>query len=171
MKWRKSPDSLVQAFDHSLPVVDGVERGAMFGYPCAFYHGHLFCGLHRESIIVLLSDARRDALVAEGATVFEPMPGRTMKEYVVVPIETVADRQRLRALLSDALAHASSPAPKQAKARPAKKAAPSRRAAVAVKKRRHSVKKVTARKARSTKAAPAKRKAAPKTRSKKKRAR
>ena len=109
MKWRKSPDSLVQAFDHSLPVVDGVERGAMFGYPCAFYHGHLFCGLHQESIIVLLPEVRRDALVAEGASVFEPMPGRAMKEYVVVPAEIVAGPSRgFGALLSDALAHASS---------------------------------------------------------------
>jgi TfoX/Sxy family transcriptional regulator of competence genes len=172
MKWRKSPDSLMQAFDHSLPVVDGVERRAMFGYPCAFFHGHLFCGLHQESIFVLLSEARRDGLVAEGATVFEPTPARTMNEYVVVPAEIVADRQRLRALLSDALAHASSLAPKQAKATATKKKArPPKRAAVAVKKPKHAARKATVAKARSTKAAPAKRKATRKTGSKKKRAR
>jgi hypothetical protein len=163
MKWRKSPDSLVQAFDHSLPVMEGVQRKSMFGYPCAFFHGHLFCGLHQESIIVLLSEARRDALVAEGATVFEPMPGRAMKAYVVVPPEIVADRQKLRALLSDALAHASSLEPKPAKAKAAKKKAPPpKRAAVAVKKPKPSAKK---------KAAPAKRKAARKTGPAKKRSR
>jgi TfoX/Sxy family transcriptional regulator of competence genes len=172
MKWRKSPDSLLQAFDHSLPIVDGVERRAMFGYPCAFFRGHMFCGLHQESIIVLLSEARRDELVAEGATVFEPMPGRPMKEYVVVPAEIVADRQRLRALLSDALAHASSLTPKRAKARAAKKKATQpKRAAVAVKKPKQAAKKATAAKARSTKAAPPKRKAARKTGTKKKRRR
>jgi hypothetical protein len=179
MKWRRSPDSLVQAFDHSLPVVEGVERRAMFGYPCAFLHGHLFCGLHQESIIVLLADSRRDELVAEGATVFEPMPGRAMKEYVVVPAEIVADRQRLRALLSDALAHASSLVPREATARAAKKkVTPPKRAAVVAKKPKRSAKKATAAKARSTKAAPGKRKAAPakrkaarKTGPKKKRAR
>jgi len=161
MKWRKSPDSLLQAFDHSLPIVDGVERRAMFGYPCAFFRGHMFCGLHQESIIVLLSEARRDELVAEGATVFEPMPA-----------EIVADRQRLRALLSDALAHASSLTPKRAKARAAKKKATQpKRAAVAVKKPKQAAKKATAAKARSTKAAPPKRKAARKTGTKKKRRR
>jgi TfoX/Sxy family transcriptional regulator of competence genes len=105
----------VQAFDHCLPIVAGVQRKAMFGYPCAFVNGHLFCGLHQDSIIVRLPEVRRDALVAEGASVFEPMPGRAMKEYVVAPAEIVADRERLRALLGEALAHASSLAPKAKK--------------------------------------------------------
>jgi hypothetical protein len=153
MKWRKSPDSLVQTFDHSLPIVEGVERKAMFGYPCAFFHGHLFCGLHRDGIIVLLPEARRDALVAAGASVFEPMPGQAMKDYVIVPAEIVADRQRLRALLSDALAHASSLAPKQEKPSAAKKKAPPKRKAPARKKA--PVKKAPA----ATKKAPPKRRA------------
>ena len=120
MKWHKSPDELVQAFDHCLPIVAGVQRRPMFGYPCAFVNGHLFCGLHQDSVIVRLSEARRNALVAKGASVFEPMPGRAMKEYVVVPAAIAADREKLRALLSDALAHASSLAPKQKKASAAK---------------------------------------------------
>jgi hypothetical protein len=166
MKWRKSPDSLVQTFDHSLPIVEGVERKAMFGYPCAFFHGHLFCGLHRDGIIVLLPEARRDALVAAGASVFEPMPGQAMKDYVIVPAEIVADRQRLRALLSDALAHASSLAPKQEKPSAAKKKAPPKRRAPARKsapakkasaRKPASAKKLRASTATSAKKAPAKR--------------
>jgi hypothetical protein len=161
MKWHKSPDSLVQVFDHSLPIVEGVERKAMFGYPCAFFKGHLFCGLHRDGIIVLVSDARRDALVEQGARVFEAMQGKDVKTYVVVPPEIVADRRRLRALLSDALAHASSLAPKPDKPATAKKKAPPKRMAPARKttpaKKKASVRKTTpAKKARSRKAAPAK---------------
>ena len=97
MKWQKSPDELVQAFDHCLPIVAGVQRKAMFGYPCAFVNGHLFCGLHQDSLIVRLPEARRDAFVANGASVFEPMPGRAMKEYVVAPADIVADREIGRA--------------------------------------------------------------------------
>jgi|SRR5579859_2045746 len=167
MKWRKSPDSLVQAFDHSLPIVEGVQRKSMFGYPCAFYQGHLFCGLHQDSIIVLLPDARRDALVAAGASLFEPMPGRAMKEYVVVPAEVVADPQRLRALLSDALAHASSMAPKAAKPPAVKKAAlPAAKKAAAPKRTAPARKKAPAKKATARKTAPAKR-AGPKRASRK----
>jgi TfoX/Sxy family transcriptional regulator of competence genes len=134
MKWRKSPEVLVQAFDHCLPGVAGVQRKAMFGYPCAFVNGHLFCGLHQDSIIVRLSEARRNALVAKGASVFEPMPGRPMKEYVVAPADIVADREKLHALLDEALAHASSLAAKPRKPSTAKKKralAPTRKAAPA----------------------------------------
>jgi TfoX N-terminal domain len=158
MKWRKSPDSLVRLFDHSLPIIEGVQRKAMFGYPCAFLNGHLFCGLHGDSIIALLPEARRDALLAAGASVFEPMPGQPMKEYVVVPAEIVADRRRLRELLGDALAHVSSLAPKPQMPRAAKKNAPARKT--------RSAKKVRARKA-----APAKKKAARKAGPEKRRAR
>jgi len=141
MKWHKSPDAVVQAFNHCLPVVAGVERKALFGYPCASVNGHVFCGLHQDGIIVHLPEARRDALVAEGAAVFEPMPGQAMKEFVVVPTEIVQDRQRLRALLGEALAHASSLAPKAKRASAVKKtatppmrpSAPARKAATAKK--------------------------------------
>lgn len=134
MKWHKSPDALVQAFDHCLPVVPGVERKAMFGYPCAFLNGHLFCGLHQDGIIVRLPKGRRDKLLSHGASVFEPIPGQATKEYVVAPVKIVADRARLRSLLSEALTHASSLGrrPKSSKkpsATHTKRATPKRKAA------------------------------------------
>ena len=167
MKWRKSPDSLVRLFDHSLPIIEGVQRKAMFGYPCAFLNGHLFCGLHGDSIIALLPEARRDALLAAGASVFEPMPGQPMKEYVVVPAEIVADRRRLRELLGDALAHVSSLAPKPEMPRAAKKKVPKKTA----KKTAPARKTRSAKKVRARKAAPAKKKAARKASPEKRRAR
>jgi hypothetical protein len=178
MQWRKSPDSLVKVFDHSLPIVDGVERRPQFGYPCAFFNGHLFCGVHGDGIIVLLPEARRAALVARGARLFEPVPGQPMKEYVVVPAEIVADRRKLRELLSDALAHVSSLAPKPQKSSPAREKAPPKRKAPARKtappRKASAGKKTPAGKARTRKAAPAKKvakkKAARKTSPKKKRA-
>jgi len=163
MKWRKSPDALVQAFDHCLPVVAGVQRKAMFGYPCASMNGHLFCGLHQEGIIVHLPDARRDALVAEGAKLFEPLPGQAMKEFVVVPTEMVEDRERLRALLEEALAYASSLAPEAKKAIAANKAAPPTRKATPAKrapaKKKASAKATPAKKRAPAKKAPAKKRA------------
>jgi len=163
MKWRKSPDALVQAFDHCLPIVAGVQRKAMFGYPCASMNGHLFCGLHQEGIIVHLPDARRDALVAEGAKLFEPLPGQAMKEFVVVPTEMVEDRERLRALLEEALAYASSLAPEAKKAIAANKAAPPTRKATPAKrapaKKKASAKATPAKKRAPAKKAPAKKRA------------
>jgi hypothetical protein len=171
VKWRKSKDALVQAFDHCLPIVAGVQRKAMFGYPCAFVNGHLFCGLHQDSIIVRLPEFRRDALVGEGASVFEPMPGRTMKEYFVAPAEIVADRERLRALLGEALAHASSLAPKSKKPMGAKRKATAAPAIKTAPAKAPARKTAPARRAGPAKKAHAEKDAARKTSPKKKRSR
>jgi hypothetical protein len=161
MKWHKSPDALVQAFDHCLPIVPGVQRKAMFGYPCAFLHGHLFCGLHQDGIIVRLPEARRNALLKKGASVFEATPGQAMKDYVVAPVGLVADRKKLRSLLAEALANASSlvPHPERSKTAKRKAATPRKKAAPAVKaapKRAPARKVAVAKKKATRKASPTK---------------
>ena len=86
MKWRKSPDSLVRRFSELVPEDPRVSRRQMFGYPCAFVAGNLFMGLHQDAMILRLSDDDRATFLGfEGAAHFEPMPGRPMREYVVVP--------------------------------------------------------------------------------------
>jgi TfoX/Sxy family transcriptional regulator of competence genes len=93
MKWRKSPETLVQKFSEIVPLDPRIERRKMFGYPAAFVAGNFFMGLHQEALILRLSDDDRESfLKIEGASVFEPMPGRPMREYVVVPSRMV-DRQ------------------------------------------------------------------------------
>lgn len=64
----------------------------MFGYPCAFVQGQMFAGLHQENMVLRLpEDDRREFLKLKDAQIFEPMPGRLMREYVVVP-PSVLDR-------------------------------------------------------------------------------
>ena len=170
MNWRKSPDWLVQAFNRCLPLAEGVQRKPMFGYPCAFIHGHLFCGLHQDSIVVRLDQAGRDAWGADGAELFVPAAehGHAMLELVVVPAEITADRGKLRALLGEALTYAQSmgnqpKAPTAAKKNaPAEKSAPPAKKAPAKKK---AAKKAPAKKKAAKKKAakaPAKKKAAKK---------
>jgi TfoX/Sxy family transcriptional regulator of competence genes len=94
-KWKKAPESLVLRFGQALPSDPAIERRSMFGYPCAFFHGHMFCGLFEDQFIVRLPDAERGAFLKQpGAKVFEPMPGRPMKEYVLVP-PAVVEREAL----------------------------------------------------------------------------
>jgi hypothetical protein len=58
----------------------------MFGYPCAFLGGHMFSGLFQDHFILRLPDVERAKFLKEkGTAIFEPMPGRPMKEYVLVP--------------------------------------------------------------------------------------
>jgi TfoX/Sxy family transcriptional regulator of competence genes len=94
-KWKKAPEGLVQRFAQVLPNDPEIERRSMFGYPCAFFHGHMFCGLFEDQFIVRLPDAERNVFLKQpGAKVFEPMPGRPMKEYVLVP-QAVVEREAL----------------------------------------------------------------------------
>jgi hypothetical protein len=121
--WRKSPDDLIALFYAALPDDPRVERRKMFGYPCAFFRGNLFTGLHQENVIVRL--AERDRLAAidkHGARLFEPMAGRPMREYIVLPQAALADRKELAAWLQRGFSYAISLPPKAKK--PGRKAKP-----------------------------------------------
>src|SRR5262245_18459379 len=94
--WKKSPDELIKLFRAALPKDPRIEHRKMFGYPCAFVAGNLFTGLHQEDVIVRLGeDERRAAIVEEGAKIFEPIPGRLMREYLVVPTGVLKGRGTL----------------------------------------------------------------------------
>jgi TfoX/Sxy family transcriptional regulator of competence genes len=113
MNWRKSPEALVATFQAALPGDGSAERRQMFGYPAAFVNGRMATGLHQEDLIVRLPEARRHALLEQpGARTFEPMPGRPMKEYVIVPPAIVDDVAELRAWMREAIAHTASLPPK-----------------------------------------------------------
>lgn len=117
MAWKKAPAELIARFDAVLPRDQRVERRTMFGYPCAFVNGNMFCGLHEDRLIVRLPEAGRCRLVEAGdASPFEPWPGRRMKEYVVVPRPLV--NPDLPRLLGAGLAYAAG-LPAKAKRKPA----------------------------------------------------
>jgi TfoX/Sxy family transcriptional regulator of competence genes len=97
----------------------------MFGYPAAFLNGHLFAGLHQESFILKLSAADRDRLVAERhAGMFEPVPGRPMREFVVIPQSILSERATLATWIEQSIAYVAGKPPKGAKRVGARKAAP-----------------------------------------------
>src|SRR6266850_163548 len=95
MAWTKSPQSLIDLFDKSVPPATSVTRRKMFGYPAAFANGNLFIGLHQNDFIMRLSEEDRARFSAEyGERVFEPMKGRPMREYVRLPEELLTDARR-----------------------------------------------------------------------------
>jgi TfoX/Sxy family transcriptional regulator of competence genes len=124
IEWTKSPVWLVEAFDAALPREASIERRKMFGYPAAFVRGNMATGLFKEHLIVRLPEERRLELLAEpGSTPFEPMPGRPMREYVVVSPALVSDAQTLRRWIGEAAAYAASlPARAKTSAKKTKKA-------------------------------------------------
>jgi hypothetical protein len=72
MAWTKSPQSLVDLFDKSVPSGAGVTRRKMFGYPAAFADGNLFIGPHQNDFIMRLSTEDRARFSAPyGERLFE----------------------------------------------------------------------------------------------------
>jgi TfoX/Sxy family transcriptional regulator of competence genes len=108
----------MRAFDAALPQRDRVERRKMFGYPAAFVNGNMFAGLHQDDVLVRLPEAERQALLASGGRNFEPMPGRVMKNYLLLP--EASDARTLSLWLRKAFDHTSRLPAKESRA--AKKA-------------------------------------------------
>ncbi|MEA2500119.1 MAG: hypothetical protein QOH66_1299 [Actinomycetota bacterium] len=78
----------------------------------------MFMGLHQHNMVLRLPDgARAELLAMEGAATFEPMAGRPMKEYVVVPATLLASPEDLEPWVARALEYGGSLPPKKAKAK------------------------------------------------------
>lgn len=107
MRWRQSPPELIQLFDRVLPGPPEAARRTMFGYPRAFVNGNMFAGLHQERFFLRFDEQRRNRLIErERAAIFEPMSGRPMREYVVVPAHVLSNTRRLRQWVRWALDYA-----------------------------------------------------------------
>ena len=143
-KWERSPDELVSDFAAYIGSISDAVTKKMFGYPAAFVNGQMFAGLFGADMILRLSESDRAAFVTQtGATPFEPMPGRAMREYVVVPEEVRA---------SPALAHWLEWSARYARSLPPKEKKPATRAKA--KKSRKGGAKATAKRKSPTKTSP-----------------
>lgn len=118
VKWKKPSQQLIELFNTLVPEDEGVDRRKMFGYPCAFKNGNMFMGLHQENIFLRLSKEDREAfLELDQAAQFEPMPGRIIREYVVVPDRILKNVEKLEEWIKKSLAHVSGLPPKLKKKR------------------------------------------------------
>ena len=108
-KGKPAPPEAVVAFEAATSSLPGAEPRKMFGYSCVFAKGHMFAGLHEAGMVLRLPDVQRtDFLRLKGAEQFEPMPGRVMREYVVVPKVLLKAPEELRAWVEKSLAYVSS---------------------------------------------------------------
>src|SRR5438128_697373 len=111
-KWKKSPPTLVELFNEVVP--GSAESRKMFGYPAAFVNGNMVMGLHEDRMILRLpEESREELLKIRGAATFEPMPGRPMREYTVVPPSILGNRAKLSGWVARALAYGASLQPKK----------------------------------------------------------
>jgi TfoX/Sxy family transcriptional regulator of competence genes len=108
-----------------LPEHPDVTTRPMFGNVAGFVNGNIFLCLFGPTVAVRLDEQDRAALLAhEGAGPFEPMPGRPMKEYVVLPPQwREDDKEQAAGWVRRSLEYVAELPPKEAKPR---KAAPTR---------------------------------------------
>jgi hypothetical protein len=104
----KSPPELVERFAAVMDGYPDAVRKKMFGYPAAFVGGNMATGLFADQWVVRLPDDQIQPARDAGAGSFEPMPGKPMKAFVVIPSADVADDAAIRRWVERGLAHAGS---------------------------------------------------------------
>ena len=108
-KWKPAPAEAVEAFAVATSDLSGAEPRKMFGYSCVFAKGNMFAGLHEAGMVLRLPEEQRaEFLRLKGAEPFEPMPGRVMREYVVVPKVLLKAPEQLREWVEKSLSYVSS---------------------------------------------------------------
>ena len=109
----KAPGEMVSLFEKAMKDFPMATQRKMFGYPAAFVNGNMFTGLFQEEMFLRLCDEDRAAIRKEyGTPLFEPMPGRPMRGYVVVPRYVLNSPRLLRAWLTKGMEYCKSLPPK-----------------------------------------------------------
>ena len=85
MSMPKPSEQAKAAFRRLVPADPTVTTRPMFGNLAGFVNGNMFCGLFGEDLFVRVSDDDQAKVRKQGGRAFEPMPGRAMTGYVVVP--------------------------------------------------------------------------------------
>ena len=80
----------------------------MFGNLSAFVNGNMFFGLFGNDLFLRLSTEDQEELLKnKGASRLEPMKGRPMKDYVIVPKSWMNDPKAVGSWVSRSLAWSS----------------------------------------------------------------
>ncbi|MGE5265341.1 MAG: TfoX/Sxy family protein [Acidobacteriota bacterium] len=113
-----APEELVHTFADAMKDFPMATQRKMFGYPAAFVNGNMFAGLFQDAMFLRLSDEDRAAFRSEySARLFEPMPGRPMRGYVLVPRFVLKSPKLLKAWTSKAMEYTGSLPPKASRSK------------------------------------------------------
>jgi hypothetical protein len=113
MKWIKAPDELKALLETAMEDID-CEKRPMFGYPAYFINRNMFIGLFQDQVFIRLSDAQLAALKTKLGSIvnLEPMPGRPMKNYFVLPKEIYTKSRTFKEIIRSSAEHTRQLAPK-----------------------------------------------------------
>jgi TfoX/Sxy family transcriptional regulator of competence genes len=123
MSMPKPTEQAKAAFQKLVPPDPAVSTRPMFGNLSAFVNGNMFCGLFGEDLFVRVSDQDQAKIRKQGGKAFEPMAGRAMTGYVVVPSGWQKKPEATRSWIITALTWSKALPPKAAKGAKGTKAA------------------------------------------------
>jgi len=120
MKMPKPSEEARQAFAQLVPSGPAITMKPMFGNLAGFVNGNMFAGLFGEDLFVRLPDDEAAAVRRDGGRDFEPMAGRAMTGYVLVPADWRARPEAVAPLVERAM-ELTSQMPAKAPKKPARK--------------------------------------------------
>ena len=86
MKVPRADEKSKEFFRAVLPKDPRITVRPMFGNVSGFVNGNMFAGVFGDDLFVRLSEEKHDELLGyKGARLLEPMKGRPMRDYVVLP--------------------------------------------------------------------------------------
>ena len=118
MKWIKAPEELKSLIENAMEGIE-CEKRPMFGYPCYFINRNMFIGLFQDQLFIRLSDSQLSSLKLKPGLALianlEPMPGRPMKDYFVLPKEIYTSSRIFKEIIRTSAEHTRQLAPKAKK--------------------------------------------------------
>lgn len=103
MKMPKPGEEAKESFRALVPPHPALTLRPMFGNLAAFVNGNMMAGLFGEDMFVRVAAPAQARIIEAGGRPFEPMAGRPMTGYTVVPDGWRTDRTRAAAWLEEAL--------------------------------------------------------------------
>jgi TfoX/Sxy family transcriptional regulator of competence genes len=112
----RADENSKEFFRSILPEDSRITIRPMFGNLSAFVNGNMFTGLFGNDLFVRVSEeSRKELLEKKGASLLEPMKGKPMKEYVVIPKAWWSHHEILRLWVTRSLDWTSRLPPKKTK--------------------------------------------------------
>jgi TfoX/Sxy family transcriptional regulator of competence genes len=104
VKIPKPDQASVALFKSLVPDHPNVTVRPMFGNISAFVNGNMFFGVFGNDLFVRLSaEDQAELLKKNGASKLEPMKGRPMKDYIIMPQAWRSETQTMRVWISKSL--------------------------------------------------------------------
>ncbi|HEY9206556.1 MAG TPA: TfoX/Sxy family protein [Candidatus Methanoperedens sp.] len=116
MAWKKPNEELSRFLEEKISIYN-VTKKKMFGFPAFFVNNNMLAGIFEDDMFVRLSGQDREKIISENDEVvpFEPVKGRIMKEYVVLPDSLYSNPEKFREWLDSSFRYVSSLPPGKTK--------------------------------------------------------